>query len=167
MKLERRNIFLLLAITFVGVLSYQLTIKNTFEYKASIDTLNFEQMQQKQEELLRLKRRQLTFEKRLDEKQVNRLGTEETLFKLLEGYESVKILDYDNEIFYEDNRNKKRYHQIQLKGSYKDLLSIIDRLLNNVPSLNIESLEQVYKQKSFNKVQGFNFKLIASEISKN
>ncbi|WP_397301582.1 hypothetical protein [Nonlabens ulvanivorans] len=127
--LDRKNIYLLGSIILGLMICYQFTVKNTFEYKEELEAIGMDQLESKNQKLIKLAQQNRLYLKALEEKQISNISIRDALFESIEKGSSITIKNYNDQITSVSNNLKTTYHQIELEGNYADLISALDEIL--------------------------------------
>lgn len=164
MKLDKKNMYLILGIIILALLSYNLTIKNTLNYKSDYDQLSPKLIVQKQQKIQNLKTKNILLDKGLVARNIDTKTVQTVLFEVLEkNGGSAKIIDYNNQIGYSSTNEQITYHQIELNGSYEDLILSIDILLQKMGSLKLQHLDFQSKKNFRTRKTTLSLKVILEE----
>jgi len=164
MKLDKKNIYLFIGIVILALLSWNLTIKNTFDYKEQYDQLSPELILQKQKSLQQLKTQSILLDKGLTVRNIDTKSVQAVLFEVIESRkDAVTIVDYNNLLGYDTTNEKITYHQVELKGSYQELILCIDVLLQKMGSLQLKQLDFNTKNNFSTRTTSLRVKVILEE----
>jgi hypothetical protein len=164
MKLDKKNIYLIISILILALLSWNLTVKNTLDYKNQYDQLSPDLILQKQKDLQQLKTKNLLLNKGLASRDIDVKTVQTALFEVIENnaYE-IKIVDYNNQIGFNTTNERVTYHQIELTGSYNELILSIDLLLQKMGSLKLKNIDFNSKRDFRTRKTSLNVKVILEE----
>ncbi|MGB5982070.1 MAG: hypothetical protein WBG46_07995 [Nonlabens sp.] len=149
MKLSKKNIYLLLIVTLVALIAYQFAIKNTFKYKSELEALDIQGQKLKEQELLDLSTRSKRLKIALQEKEISDKELRELMLEQTESSSEIRVLNFNEGIVKVQNAISYRYFEIQLEGSYNELLQLLNMCLVQNPSLDLIHYKFEYHKKIY------------------
>ncbi len=165
MKLDKKNFLLIGAIVVVMFVSWQFTVKKTFEYKEQLNSISLDQLIEKQKKLKKLASQNRFLQKALQDKNITGSTIREVLFTNALESESLKIIDYNDNITIEKENATQQFYQITVTGNYKELIHLINVILTKCPNASLEHLEFLYRKKNYRSKEKLEVEVVFSVLN--
>ncbi|WP_124981832.1 hypothetical protein [Nonlabens xiamenensis] len=160
MKLDKRNIILIMIILVIIVISWQFTVKNTFAYHQELKTINIQGLKEKQRNLERLASQNRMIKTKLAENNISQKDLRTLLLQYTKEAQSLEIVNYNDEIVISGDLSIVKYHQLQLKGQYRELIQFIDQLLQDSSNTRLVSASWLVHKRTYRESEHLSLELI-------
>lgn len=162
MKLDKKNIIVIIIVIAVAFISWEGTVKNTFKYKKELSAISLEELLAKEKRYQNLSSQNLNIENAMTAKNISNIPIREVLFKFALESDSLKILDYNDSFSIVTEDVRQNFFQLNITGNYRELISLADYLLKKCPSTKLEHLDLSYQKKNFKSEEMLLMKIILS-----
>jgi len=141
MKLQTKNIYLLLGIILFALVSYQFAFRNTLESSTRKQELSSRPSIRAGGEFAELNLESKRLRKEIAQRNISSQPLRSKIFDLTKTFSGVSILSYNDNIRFNKGGFGFQLTSVSMDGSYIDMLSILDGLLDVYPNITVLNFE--------------------------
>lgn len=141
MNLLSKNIYLILGIVLLALASYQFAFKKTIDASARKEKLTSSPSIGASEEFAELNLESKRFRNEIANRNISSQPLRSKIFDLTKSFSGISILSYNDNIRFSGGEFNFQLTSVSMEGSYIDLLSILDGLLDVYPDITVLNFE--------------------------